>query len=127
MIFYPGSRVVLDNVVSNIGDHYWPLHGYFRCPFDGLYVFSVTTHTPYPLLESEQCSSSRLMYDGEVVVYGPLTYVATSTHDSGSASITVVLECQQGKDVYVEAHDTYTFLGNAYGAVDLFYGFLSQQ
>ena len=114
---YPGTRIIFDDPITNIGDHYTPAHGFFRCPRDGLYVFTVTTHTPYTSEASMQWSSSRLVVDGEIVALGPLTYPATSTQDSGSSSITVALELEAGQDVWVEANQAYNFqYGNVYGA-----------
>ena len=31
----PSGRIFFDHAVSNIGNHYRPLHGFFTCPRDG--------------------------------------------------------------------------------------------
>ncbi|KAL3836222.1 hypothetical protein ACJMK2_021661 [Sinanodonta woodiana] len=36
------AHVVFDTVLLNIGNAYSPLHGIFRAPYSGLYLFSVT-------------------------------------------------------------------------------------
>ena len=111
-----GERIVFDDVITNFGDQYRPSDGVFQCPFDGVYVFMVTIHTPYPTEAELQWSSAKLIYDGETIVLGPLNFAATESDDSGSSSITVALQCEAGKEVYVEAHEAYTFTVNTFGA-----------
>ncbi len=47
---------------------------------------------------------------------GPITFIATESYDSGSASTTAVLQCTQGFSVYVEAQAAHDFFYNSYGA-----------
>ena len=56
------------------------------------------------------------MFDGETVLQGPITYRSTVTDDSGSSSVTAILQCQQGKDVYVEAKEAHSFPYNVNSA-----------
>ena len=56
------------------------------------------------------------MFNGDSVLRGPMTYIATTTHDSGSSSITALVQCQSGKDFYVEAEQSYNFASTLYGA-----------
>ena len=110
---FPGSRLMFDNVLSNYGGHYHPLHGLFLCPDNGIYVFTLSVHT----LDAETpWSVARLMLEGEVIIQGPITYLTTASHDSGSASTTVVLQCTQGLTVYAEAQAAHDFQFNSYGA-----------
>ena len=114
----PGNRLFFDNVLVNYGEHYEANHGYFRCPDNNLYSFTISLH--HPLLEEEGGQWStvglRLLYDGEVIMHGPVTYVATEQHDSGSSSITVILQCQLDKDIWVEADQSADFLLTDFGA-----------
>ena len=110
---FPDARVMFNNDLVNIGGYYDVLHGYFRCPDAGVYVFSVSTHTQDP---ATPWSVSRLMMEGEVVMQGPITYIATSSYDSGSASITAVLQCTPDFSVYVESQAAHDFYGNSYVA-----------
>ena len=112
-VLIPGSRLRFDKVITNIGGHFDVINNYFRCPEHGLYVFSVITYTSDL---STPWSASRLMKDNDVVLQGPITYMATSYYDSGSASTTAVLQCTQGGSVYVEAQETFNFTHNSYGA-----------
>ena len=108
-----GSRIFFDNVISNFGGWYNSLHGFFQCPDDGLYSFTVSIH----ILEGmEQWSVSNLMFDGNVLLHGPITYRATDTTDSGSSSISILHQCEKSKDLYVEATDAYAFPYSTYGA-----------
>ena len=36
------QNIVFDQSFNNIGDHYSPIHGYFKAPVPGTYVFHVT-------------------------------------------------------------------------------------
>ena len=110
---FPDDRIRFDEVLTNLGGHYNSQTHEFVCPDNGLYVFSVTTQTPQ---SATPWTVSRLMMQGKVVVEGPITYVATPEHDSGSASITVVLQCTQNYTIYVEAQNAHNFPYNSYGA-----------
>ena len=110
---FPGGRIFFDKVVSNIGGKYHDEHGFFECPDDSIYSFTISAHCPeYP----NQWSVTQLVFDREVVMQGPITYWSTTSEDSGSSSVAALLHCQQGKAVYVEAKDSYTFPYNVYGA-----------
>ena len=108
---FDGGKMIFDSVLSNYGGHYDHVHGYFRCPDNGIYVFSVSTQTTDP---STPWSVSRLMKEEEVVVHGPITYIATEAYDSGSSSTTTVLQCTTGHSIYVEAQAAHHFLYNSY-------------
>ncbi|KAL3836223.1 hypothetical protein ACJMK2_021662 [Sinanodonta woodiana] len=41
------AHVVFDTVLLNIGNAYSPLHGIFRAPYSGLYLFSMTAGTSH--------------------------------------------------------------------------------
>ena len=110
---FPGSRIRFDNVITNFGGMYDAEHGYFECPDSSIYSFTVTTHFPE---YDNQWSVSKLVFGGETILHGPITFWATEDTDSGSSSVTVVLQCQQGKDIYVEAKEAYIFPNNVYGA-----------
>ena len=113
----PGSRLIFDQTVRNYGEHYNTSDGSFHCPMNGTYVFTITTQTPYyPGGLTHVWTSSRLVVDGEIVVLGPLTHAARENHDSGSSSITVALQLEEGQDVHVEANEAYRFDLNSYGA-----------
>ena len=84
---FPGSRFFFDKVITNFGGMYDAEHGYFECPDSGIYSFTVTTHFP----ESDnQWSVSKLIFDGQTIIHGPITYWATEDTDSGLSSVTVV-------------------------------------
>ena len=110
---FPGGPLIFDNILANHGGHYHPLHGLFLCPDNGLYVFSLSVHTPD---DETPWSVSCLVLQGDIVMRGPISYLATTSHDSGSASSTVVLQCTQGFTVYAEAESSHDFLFNSYGA-----------
>ena len=110
---FPGGRIFFDKVISNFGGQYNIQHGYFKCPDSGIYAFTISAS--FPEFEN-QWSVSKLVFDGETVLQGPITHWATEADDSGSSSVTAVLQCQQGKDVYVEPKEAYTFPYNVYGA-----------
>jgi hypothetical protein len=74
---FPGRKIMFDRVLSNYGGHYDGVTHVFQCPDDGVYVFSVSTHTRDP---ATPWSVSRLMKDWEVVMEGPIT--ATADYDS---------------------------------------------
>ena len=59
---------------------------------------------------------SRLMIQGELVVQGPITYITTSSYNSGSTSSTAVLQCTQGFSVYMEAQPEHDFILNSYSS-----------
>ena len=106
-----GSRIMFDKVLSNFGGFYDVVNGRFLCSDNGIYVFSVSTQTTNPAFS---WSVSRLMRHGSVVVQGPITYRATDEYDSGSSSISVVLHCNIGDSIYVEAQAAHDFPINSY-------------
>ena len=110
---FPGNKIVFDRVISNFGDNYNAQHGYFRCPDSSIYSFTISAHFPE---HDNQWSVSKLVFDGETVLHGPITVRVTQADDSGSSSVTAIAQCEQGKDVYVEAKEAYTFPYNVYGA-----------
>ena len=110
---FPGSKIVFDRVISNFGDNYNAQHGFFKCPDSSIYSFTLSTHFPE---YDNQWSVSKLVFDGKTVLQGPITYRAIAGADSGSSSVTAILQCQQDRDVYVEAKEAYTFPYNVYGA-----------
>ena len=109
---FPGGRILFDKVISNFGRYYDDQHGYFRCPDNGIYTF--TTSASFPVFQN-QWSVSKLVFDRETILQGPITYWAAPAADSGSSSVTAILQCQNGKDVYVEAKEAYIFPYNVYG------------
>ena len=109
---FPGSKIVFDRVISNFGEYYNAQHGYFRCPDSSIYSFTISAHFPE---HDNQWSVSKLVFDGETVLQC-ITYWATADTDSGSSSVTAILQCQRGKDIYVEAKEAYTFPHSVYGA-----------
>jgi hypothetical protein len=56
------------------------------------------------------------MRDGESVIKGPMTYRATTVYDSGSSSVTTLVQCQEGQDLYVEAEQSHSFISTVFGA-----------
>ena len=106
-----GSRIIFDRVLSNSGAYYDAINGYFRCPDDGIYMFSIFASTEDP---STPWSVSRLMKQGQVVIHGPITYIATPQYDSGSSSTTAVIQCTTGHSIYVETQAAYNILYNSY-------------
>ena len=110
---FPNSRIQFDQVLSNIGRHYDVVNNRFKCPDEGIYVFSVFIHTTDP---STPWSVVRLMMENEVVVQGPITYAATNDYDSGTASVTAVVQCGQDTSVYVEAQNAHDFPYNSYSS-----------
>ena len=56
------------------------------------------------------------MFDGSVLLKGPITYLADDLADSGSSSMGILHTCEKDKDVYVEAAHSYIFPSNTYGA-----------
>ena len=110
---FPGSRIMFDRVIADFGDDYNVDHGYYECPEDGVYVFSVTSHTTDP---NTPWSVMRWMRDREMVMMGPITYTTTQDYDSGVATNTVVLECTASQAIWLEAHPAHHFLYNSYSA-----------
>ena len=101
---FPNLRLRFDRVLQNHGHAYNPMHGYFRCPDNGVYAFFLSTQGPYDYYA--QWSHTMLMKHGEVVMEGPETYRSTSAADSGSSSILATLQCEKGKDIYVQSNAT---------------------
>lgn len=111
---FPGSRIFFDDVVSNYGGYYDAEHGFFECPDDAIYSFTITNH--FPIFSTSQWSSVQLVMNGNARFNGPQTYRATNGYDSGSASVTALLQCETGRNIYIEAKDAYTFAYSVYGA-----------
>ena len=109
---FPSGRIMFDRVVFNFGGYYDATNHYFRCPDNGLYVFSISTYTSDP---STPWSVSALMMEKEKIIQAPITFIATETYDSGSAFTTAVLRCTEGSSVYVETQASYDFLYSSYG------------
>ena len=109
---FPNERIIFNNVVTNIGGYYNAETGSFQCPDNGTYSFSLSTQTP---VGDYVWSSLKMVFDGEIIIDGPITHVSTPTVESGSASFTVLLECQAGKNIYVETKKTHDFDYNLYG------------
>ena len=113
---YPGGRVIFDDVLCDFSDHYENLHGYFRCPDNGIYGFTVSTHFPNPLTAPIQWSVSRIVFNGKTFLQGPMTYGATDENESGTATVQALLQCELGKDVYIESQAAFDFESSKYGA-----------
>ena len=112
--YFDGTIIVYGEELVNYGGHFRPRYGAFFCPDNGLYVFSVAHSTPY-LNSLSTWATSRLMYNGNVATNGPMTYrAASSFYNSGTASMTTVLQCEPGMDVYTEAAQSHTFVYNNY-------------
>ena len=107
------SRIMFDNVLSNFGGYYDIINGRFQCPDDGVYGFSISAYTVDP---ATPWSVSPIMKEGSVVVQCPITYRATEDYDSGSSSITVILQCTTDHSIYVETQASHDFIYNSYGA-----------
>ena len=88
-----GQTVPFYNVVSNVGNNFDPSNGVFACPVSGLYMFHVT------LTSSSSDSStnvSSLKKEGTTLASFIGKYFK-------QASNLVLVECQRGESVYVEA------------------------
>ena len=109
---FAGGKIRFDNVLFNFGGHYNVHTHSFRCPDNGVYAFSVSTQTKD---HTTPWSVSRLMIEGKRVAKGPITYIATSSYDSGSASSNAVIQCTKDFSVYVEAQEAFDFRFNSYG------------
>ena len=107
------SRIMFDNVLSNFGGYYDYINGRFQCPDGGVYGFSFSAYTVDP---ATPWFASRIMKEGNVIVQGPITYRVTDDYDSGSSSITLVLQCTTDHSIYVETQASHDFLYNSYGA-----------
>ena len=106
-----GGRIMFDRILSNFGGHYDRVNGFFRCPDNGIYMFSISAHTTDP---NTPWSVTRLMKEEEVVIHGPITYIATSQFDSGSSSTSAVIQCTTEHSIYVETQAAHTFPHNSY-------------
>ena len=110
---FEGSRIRFGDIISNFGIHYDDTNHRFRCPDNGVYSFSVSTHTSDP---STPWSVARMVLEKEVILLGPMTFIATNEYDSGSASTTAIVQCTEDFSVYVEAQASNDFPHNSYSA-----------
>ena len=94
-----GRTFLFDNVHTNIGGYYFPIHGIFVCPDDAFYFFSWRVMT---LPEYEREAEARLMMGENEVKTGPKSAVPLIGY-SASTSTQAIVQCEPEKAVYVQA------------------------
>ena len=90
-----GSIVYFNNIITNIGEFYDPVTSMFQCPYDGVYLFSI----------SLQSDADKFMH-GEIFREGvPLLSAWADNVDDIQSSVVVVVECLESELVWVECLD----------------------
>ena len=108
---FDGGRIMCDRVLTNTGGYYDDINGFFKCPDDDIYVFGVSVYTTDA---TTPWSVSRIMKNKDIIVQGPISYIATDTYDGGSSAIAVLLQCTNGHSIYVETQSAHNFSHNSY-------------
>ena len=93
--------IKFDNVMLNKGNAYFKDNGVFLCPDDAIYYFSWSTQS----LADSRFVRSRLVMNGVEVRYGPRAQPTAST-DSGTSTLSTILQCEPGAGIWVEAVET---------------------
>ena len=91
------SNLIYDNVLANYGNAYDSEKGEFVCPWDGVFVFSVSAHGTLPSYinvylrknGSYSCNLGRPLNTG------------SSDSDTGTSTGTCIIECEGEEMVYV--------------------------
>ena len=92
------DRIVFEDVLTNVGDHYNPTTGVFVCPVDGIYQFSLSVFRWY----HPRKASATLLVDGAQVLTSITNLDKEHGRDQG-ANIAIV-QCHKGRLVYVRAN-----------------------
>ena len=90
-----GSIVQFDTIVTNIGNSYNPSFSVFQCPFDGIYLFSLSLET----------NIGPDMHAG--IIKDGLHLLSSRSDDINNiqSSVVVVAECLENETVWVECID----------------------
>ena len=101
--YYSGDIVEFNDNVTNIGNNYDPSNHTFTCPIKGMYLFSVSV-----LSDSQDYDSDLAIMKDNVVLIDVYVHAYSYDYIYTSASAVIVVECDIGEHVYVQA------TGNAY-------------
>ena len=106
--------VLFESVVTNLGAHYNPVTSTFLCPYDGVYLFSVSfnANSNYRMRASIIRNSS---YLADALAY--------TNENPNHASALVITDCSPGSKVWVRSYNDNNYM-TADPRTALFSGYL---
>ena len=109
------ETVEFTGIISNIGDSYNRNDSSFRCPFRGVYMFSLTVKA-----DSSYYGYFQIMRDGEFIAEA---WADSDYHYSTGAAL-VVIECEAGQNVWVSTGYDYAYIEGGSNRESLFTGYM---
>ena len=100
--------IVYDDVIVNVGGNYNSDTGEFTCTEDGIYLFIMSLHL------ATSSSDLVLRKNGGIAYYGPHAINSqASSRDTGTSTMTRLLECDAGDVITLTTSDARELLANA--------------
>ena len=101
-LYIPDERIRFDETISNVGEHYDTKGFFFTCPHDGLYVIFVSIN------QHEHSHNKGKIRKNDSTL---LKLVADDQGDRDSASASLVVRCDVGDELSVEADSEGLYAG----------------
>ena len=95
-----GMPVLFPSIISNIGDHYNDITSRFTCPYNGLYLFSLTIQA-YGYIDA----IADIMRENDFLV----EVMALYDNYYAQASAFIIEECHIGQTVWVRCADSTSY------------------
>ena len=91
--YQEGDTIEFSNILSNFGNHYDPSTSTFTCPYNGIYMFTVSFNA------HETDMTAYIMHEGDAIARAMATSDETWYNH---ASAFVLVECMGGDEVWIE-------------------------
>ena len=115
---YP-DRIVFEDILTNVGDHYDPTTGVFICPVDGIYQFSLSLFR-----WNDKYKASATLKVGGAQVLTTITNLNNEDHGRDQGANIAMTPCREGQWAYIRANTDGFVLTGGKHRLNVFSGML---
>ena len=103
VVYNDGEIMLFDNIETNLGGFYDNSSSMFLCPYNGVYIFSISTRS-----YTNFYMYARIIHDNN-----PVAGTASDEVANDQGSVMAIIECLSGESVWVENYGDNRVLGGS--------------